>query len=91
MEVGKAFFEYIELLFVPPTERRRNGGFYEKITVRRIDETHAEDARLPKQPFQIWRCMIPCLKYGKIILPRVCQVKCVNYFFGGHMTAIFIA
>lgn len=36
-----------------------------KITVRRIDEAHAGDARLPNQPFQIWGCMIPGLEHGK--------------------------
>lgn len=36
-----------------------------KISVRRIDEAHAEDARLPNQPFQIWGRMIPGLELGK--------------------------
>lgn len=36
-----------------------------EISVRRIDETHAEDARLPNEPFQIWGRMIPCLEHGK--------------------------
>lgn len=36
-----------------------------KISVCRIDEAHAEDARLPNQPFQIWGRMIPSLEHGK--------------------------
>lgn len=37
----------------------------EGITIRRIDEAHGQDARLPNQPFQIWGRMIPGLEQGK--------------------------
>lgn len=36
-----------------------------EISIRKIDETHAEDARLPNQPFKIWGRMIPSLDHGK--------------------------
>lgn len=35
------------------------------IEIRKIDELHAEDARLPNEPFQIWGRMIPSLSEGK--------------------------
>lgn len=35
------------------------------IEIRRIDEAHALDARLPNEPFQIWGRMIPSLLDGK--------------------------
>lgn len=35
------------------------------IKIRRIDESHAQDARLPNEPFQIWGRMIPSLSDGK--------------------------
>ena len=35
------------------------------IEIRRIDAAHAQDARLPNEPFQIWGRMIPSLSDGK--------------------------
>lgn len=35
------------------------------IDIRRIDEAHARDARLPNEPFRIWGRMIPKLSDGK--------------------------
>lgn len=35
------------------------------ITVRVIDAAHAQDARLPNEPFQQWERMIPVLQDGK--------------------------
>lgn len=36
-----------------------------EISIRKIDEAHAKDARLPNQPFKIWGQMIPSLDHGK--------------------------
>ena len=34
------------------------------ITIRRIDETRKQDARLPNEPFRLWGRMIPTLQDG---------------------------
>lgn len=36
-----------------------------EITIRKIDVTHANDARIPNQPFKIWGRMIQSLSNGK--------------------------
>lgn len=36
-----------------------------KIEIRRIDAAHAQDARLPNEPFMIWGRMIPSLSDGR--------------------------
>lgn len=33
--------------------------------IKRIDEAHASDARLPNEPFKLWGRMIPSLENGK--------------------------
>ena len=35
------------------------------ITIRRIDQAHAADIRLPNQPFTIWGRMLPSLSQGQ--------------------------
>lgn len=42
------------------------------IIVHRIDEGHADDARLPNQPFTVWGRMVPSLKDGKWGYTTVC-------------------
>lgn len=36
-----------------------------EIVIRKIDEAHNQDARIPNQPFKIWGRMIPSLDHGK--------------------------
>lgn len=36
-----------------------------EIEIRKIDNSHATDARIPNQPFKIWGKMIPSLNHGK--------------------------
>ena len=36
-----------------------------QIIIQKIDNAHAQDARLPNQPFQLWGRVIPALQDGK--------------------------
>ena len=36
-----------------------------QIIIRKLDNAHALDARLPNQPFQLWGRVIPTLQDGK--------------------------